>query len=159
SGARTHAIRTAGQLEAEAASFGGGAATAATDRFLGLVPLSHAHGLSNALVAALHAGGTLVLQERFDRRATLRLLERERVTVFPAVPFMLSILADTRMAAPVDLSTLRLCFTAGAPLAAGVWTKVRERFGIAVGQLYGSTETGALTLNAAGLERSRLSVG
>jgi len=147
SGTRRHVVRTHAQVMAAADAFQRGAATGPDDRFLGLVPFSHGHGLSNALVAALHVGGTLLVQERFDRRRTLRILADEAVTVFPAVPFLISILAETRMRDPIDLSVLRLAFTAGAPLTAAAWSKMHDRFGVAVGQAYGSTETATLTLN------------
>lgn len=140
-------VRTHEQLLHEARAFAAAAQTSAADRILAVVPLSHAHGLGNALLAALYAGATLILQERFDRRTTLRLLTQNQITIFPAVPFMISVLADTRMPEPIDLSKLRLCFTAGSALRREVWHKARERFGICVRQLYGSTETGALAID------------
>lgn len=152
--------RSHAQLLAEARSFGASAATGPEDRVLGVVPFSHAHGYSNAMMAALHAGGCLITLHSFDRRALLRALASERVSLFPAVPFMLSVIADTRMPEPVDLTSLRLCFTAGAPLPEATCERVRERLGITVRQLYGSTETGALTLNVdANPQPSRRSVG
>src|SRR5204863_9428221 len=41
------------------------------DIVLGVVPLSHAHGLGNALLASIHAGARLILRARFFRRQTL----------------------------------------------------------------------------------------
>lgn len=140
-------IRTHAHLMKEAAAFAAAVGTSSADRILAVVPLSHAHGLGNCLLAALHAGATLVLQERFDRRETLRLLSQERITLFPAVPFIISLLADTRTHKPVDLSALRLCFTAGSALRHETWIKMQDRLGISLRQLYGSTETGALAIN------------
>ena len=140
-------LRSHAQLANEAAAFAAATGTSAADRILAVVPLSHAHGLGNALLASLHAGATLVLQERFDRRAVLRALSRERITLFPTVPFIVSILAETRMLEPIDLGALRLCFSAGSALRRETWCKARERLGVDVRQLYGSTETGALALN------------
>lgn len=140
-------IRTHAHLMKEASAFAAAVGTSSVDRILATVPLSHAHGLGNCLLATLHAGATLVLQERFDRRETLRLLSQERITLFPAVPFIVSLLADTRTREPVDLSALRLCFTAGSALRRETWIKIQDRLGISPRQLYGSTETGALTIN------------
>ena len=160
SGTCRHVVRTHAQVTVAADAFQCGAAAGPEDRFLGLVPFAHGHGLSNALAAALHAGATLVLQERFDRRRTQRILADEAVTVFPAVPFLVSILAETRTPEPIELPALRLAFTGGAPLTAALWRKMHERFGVAVGQSYGSTETGTLTLNpGAASEGPTLSVG
>ncbi len=142
-----HIIRTHAHLLAEASAFAATIHTSPSDRILAVVPMSHAHGLGNGLMAALYSGATLILQERFDRRETLRLLTKEKITLFPAVPFMISIIADTLTNEPVDLSSLRLCFTAGSTLRQEILIKARNRFGITLHQLYGSTETGALTIN------------
>jgi long-chain acyl-CoA synthetase len=69
------------------------------------------------------------------------------VTLFSAVPFIFSVLADTNTAKPVDVSALRLAITGGAPLKRETWNKVHERLGISLRQSYGSVETGALTVN------------
>lgn len=146
SGVPKRVLRTHAQLAAEAEAFAVAAATTADDRILAVIPLHHAHGLANALLASLHAGAALYLRARFDRRETLRLLADERITIFPTVPFMVAILADTRLREAIDLSAMRLCFSAGAPLPRATFEKVRARLGIDVRQLYGSTETGALSL-------------
>ncbi len=120
------------------------------DVVLGVVPFSHAHGLGNGLLAALRAGARLVVRDRFVRRDVLRLLEDERVTVFPTVPFMLRVLAATDVHRTYDLSALRLCLSAGAPLAPAVFAAFHRRFGVRARQLYGLTETGSVTCDVGG---------
>jgi acyl-CoA synthetase (AMP-forming)/AMP-acid ligase II len=44
------------------------------------MPLFWVGGFSFTLISAMHAGATVVFEERFDPPATLRLIERERVT-------------------------------------------------------------------------------
>ena len=51
--------------------------------------------MRHALLAALRAGASLLVRPRFLRRQVLDLMAAERVTVFPAVPFMLRMLAAT----------------------------------------------------------------
>ena len=75
-----------------------------------------------------------------------RSLERERVTVLPAVPFILRLLAE----APGhgDLSGVRLCFSAAAALPRPTFDGVRSTASACpIRQLYGSTEAGAVTAN------------
>lgn len=117
------------------------------DRIWTVIPLTHGHGLCSSLLASLQTGATMFLQARFDRRETLRQLSRQRITVFPAVPFIYSILADTRTHELIDLSALRLCITGGSPLTSDVWRKVDQRLGIKLRQSYGSSETGAACVN------------
>ena len=117
------------------------------DTFLGLLPLYHAHGFSNAMMAALLNGGQLVLKEGFNPRTAIKLLEEENITCFPAVPFMIKLMSETHFTGKINWSGLRFCFTAGAALDEETAVAFRKRFGITVRQLYGSTETGAIALN------------
>ena len=148
--ARPHVVvRTHENLWWEAENFWCATRLGPDDVVLGVVPLSHAHGLGNALLSSLRAGARLVLRPRFLRRQTLDLLERERVTVFPTVPFMVRMLAVTDRRRGWDLTALRLCFSAGAALAPEIYGAFRARFRVPVRQLYGLTEAGSVTLNRA----------
>jgi long-chain acyl-CoA synthetase len=80
-----------------------------------------------------------------NRGRALELLERHRVTIFPGVPFNFRLLAELEHRA--DLSALRLCFSAGTALPRPAFLGFLERYGIAVRQLYGSTEAGVMTIN------------
>jgi long-chain acyl-CoA synthetase len=142
-------VRSHANLWWEAENFWSATALGRDDAVLGIVPLSHAHGLGNALLATLRAQARLVLRPRFLRRQTLDLLARERITVFPTVPFMVRMLAGTDRGRRWDLSALRLCFSAGAPLLPEIAAAFAARFGVAVRQLYGLTEAGSVTLNTA----------
>lgn len=139
--------RRAEQLRREAASFLAATNLGPEDRILAAVPLFHSHGLCNALYAGAAAGAAVYLQEQFHRREALETISSERITAFPGVPFMFGLLADTRMPAETTLASLRLCFSAGAELPPALWDRFHERWGIPIRQLYGTTETGALTFN------------
>jgi long-chain acyl-CoA synthetase len=148
--ARPHLVaRTHENLWWEAENFWRSAQLGIDDVVLGVVPLSHAHGLGNALLASLRAGASLLLRPRFLRRQVLDLLAAERVTVFPAVPFMLRMLAATDRRRHWDLSALRLCLSAGAPLPREVFLAFLDRFGVPARQLYGLTEAGSVTCDLA----------
>ncbi len=96
------------------------------------------------------SGATLVILEDphpflLKRHRALELIEQERATVFPGVPFNFRLMAEAP--ASVDLSSLRLCFSAGTALPRSSFEAFGERFGVLVRQLYGSTETGMITAN------------
>lgn len=140
--------RSQAQLMAEYHALARTVGLGSEERILCTVPLYHAHGFVNAMLAALMSGGTLVLPtQEFNARSTLRSLAEHGVTMYPSVPFMLKILADTRLAETLDLRALRLVISAGAPLPEAVAQQFWGRFGIPISQLYGSTETGAMTIN------------
>jgi long-chain acyl-CoA synthetase len=120
------------------------------DAILCAIPLYHAYGLGSCVQAALGSGATLVIQESpqpfaLKRGQTLELIEREHVTIFPAVPYMVELLAEAPFEA--DLSGLRYCYTAGAALSAAAFEAFDARFGVPVRQMYGCTESPSITLN------------
>lgn len=130
------------------------------DCILCAVPLFHTHGFGNCLMAAMLSGSTLVLLSgEFSPRAAARAMEQQHITIFPAVPFMAKMIVDTPFKAPPDFSSLRLCFTAGAALPLDVSRRFLEKFGLPLRQLYGSTETGAVSINFDGENGTEESIG
>ncbi len=117
------------------------------DRFIGVAPFSHVNGLMRSMMSSLYAGATLFPVSRFDRHGVAELVERERTSIFIAVPFMFGMLAKTRFTRQPDFSSLRLCVSASAPMPVNLNQEFERRFGRFVRQLYGSTETGTISVN------------
>lgn len=141
--------RTHGQCAAEAELYGAIGFTA-EDKILGAIPLFHTYGMGACLFGGAISGATVVILEDphpflLKRHRALELIEAEGVTVFPGVPFNFRLMADAPAAA--DLSSLRLCYSAGTALPRSSFEAFGERFGVLVRQLYGSTETGIITAN------------
>jgi long-chain acyl-CoA synthetase len=144
------------------------------DKILCAVPLYHAHGLGNCLLAATCTGATLVILEQvsqkdgtpievpfvFRRPRILELMQREKVTIFPAVPYIFNTLAEAPNYLSIDLSNLRLSFSAGNFLSQEIAQKFWQRFSVPVRQLYGCTEAGSMAINLeSDLEITQASVG
>jgi len=130
------------------------------DRFLGAAPFSHVNGLMRSMMASLRAGATLYPLAKFDRQVVAETIEKNRISVFIGVPFMPSMLAKSHFRRRPDFSSLRLCVTASAPMPQKLNQQFYENFGIHVRQLYGSTETGTISVNlSSDIEKSLDSVG
>ena len=130
----------------------------ANDTVLVPVPLFHSLGLNILSVPVLFQGGTVVLLERFEPEAALRAIERHRVTFAGAVPTVYKRLLDHGLEGH-DLSSLRFCFTAGAPIPVPL-IEAYHRRGILVKQGFGQTETSILCcLDARDAIRKAGSVG
>jgi long-chain acyl-CoA synthetase len=145
--------RTHAQLATEAEGFVAATGIAPDDTILTAIPLFHTYGLGCCLATAVRSGAALhLLHERqpfaLSRRRTLQLLGRGEATVFPAVPFMLRLLAETPGA--FELKRLRLCFSAAAALPLATFDAFRDRFGVSIRQLYGCAEAGTITANLDG---------
>jgi len=142
--------RTKRQLWWEAESFVATAGLTADDTIFCSIPMFHAYGLGCCLLAAIRSGASLVMLDApqpfaLARERALRLLERERVTVFPAVPFMFRVLAEAHTGA--DLSAIRLCLSAGNALPRSTFDAFDDAFAVPIRQLYGLTETGTVAVN------------
>ncbi len=86
------------------------------DVFSGVLPLFHCAQFAVA-GSALLAGASMVIQRGFDPSALLAALARERVTVMFGLPLMFGALLQHPARAQSDLSGLRLCMYAMAPMA------------------------------------------
>lgn len=147
-------VRSHANLVAEADHFVRTVGLTASDRILAVVPLFHAHGFANCLLAAVRSGAAMVLCPKFQRARVMKIIQMEGVTIFPGVPFMFGILASSTSLPPIS-ATLRLAFSAGAPLSREIFTGFRDKFGVSVRQLYGSTETGSISINLESCEGGR----
>ncbi len=127
--------------------------TTPQDVLLSSSALFLSYGLVNSLYLPLYVGASVVLNPERPAPATLyRLLETERPTLFFSVPTSLAaMLADD---APHDLSSLRLCVSAGEPLPGALFERWKERFGTEILDGIGSTEFGYIFIsNRAGKVR------
>jgi long-chain acyl-CoA synthetase len=141
--------RTHGQVSAEASLYGELDVTP-EDKVFSAIPLFHTWGMGACLLAQVAWGATVVILEDpnpflLKRHRALELIERERLTVFPGVPFHFQLMAEAPGSA--DLSSLRLVFSAGTALPRATFDAFGEKFGVLVRQLYGSTETGFMSAN------------
>ena len=107
-------------------------------------PLTHS-GPHRYALRTLEAGGSVVIQERFDATATLAAIERYRVTTTFMVPTHLErilALGPDELRAH-DLSSLRLLAHAGAPIRRVTKERAMNLFPTgSVWEFYGSTEGG-----------------
>ncbi len=119
----------------------------AHDVVLGLLPFSHAAGLTNALTA-LTAGVPLVTLPGFELTGFLRALQDQRVSVAMLAPPILRALGAHPAVDGYDLTALRVIASAGAPLPAEVHLACEGRLGAAVCNSYGMTEIGWIAMGS-----------
>ena len=113
------------------------------DRLYGVLPMSHAVGLSVVLLGSLLSGATLFLSARFDPVAALATLEKQQLTVVLGAPGMFSLLADyakLKGLKSLKFPALRIISSSGAPLQPTVKTQVESLFSMVLHNGYGVTE-------------------
>ncbi len=103
--------------------------------------LFFAYGLGNAMTFPLWAGATAVLlAERPTAANTLETIERFRPTVYFGVPTLYAAQLQALERSRPDLSSLRLCVSAGEALPPEILRRWKERTGLEILDGLGSTE-------------------
>lgn len=125
---------------------------AITDRFAGPVlglgeedicfstsKLFFAYGLGNSAYLPFRFGAAAVLcPERARAESILEVIERYRPTFFFSVPTLYTRLL--RVEKPYDLSSLKVCVSSGECLPPSLFHRWREKFGLEILDVVGSTE-------------------
>ncbi len=109
------------------------------DRLHLFLPLFHCFGQNYILNGGISKCATIVLHRRFEPEPVLEAIQKERVTLFFAVPtvFIYFLNMDT---SGYDLSSLRYCFTAAANMPQETALRWQEKFGMIIHEGYGLTE-------------------
>ena len=112
------------------------------DIYLNVFPLFHAGGLFAYTSSQIIFGNTTVITRQFDPDQVLALIEREKATVFAAVPTMYQMLTQAPNWEASDLSSLRFCTSGGAPLPVPLVEQYQQEKDVRFKQGFGMTEYG-----------------
>ena len=105
------------------------------------VPLYHVAG-TQAMMAAIYGGRTLVMQRQFEAAQWMDLVEKEKVARAMMVPTMLKQLMDNPEFSKHDLSSLKVITYGAAPMPLDIIKKAVEVFpGVGFINAFGQTET------------------
>ena len=122
--------------------------------FAQFLPMTHSGGLNCNLNSALYNGGTTLILRRFEASALLEQVERLGITAFSGVPTIYNSLIRAPDIENRDLSSLRLCFSSGAPLSPETADTFRKKTGITINVGWGLTEASPqLTVAPLGIYR------
>jgi long-chain acyl-CoA synthetase len=113
--------------------------------FMCIIPFFHSFGMTVCMNMGLYLGAKLVLMPRFELEPTLKVIQKEKPTLFPGVPRLYIAINEGKETPKYDLSSIRACFSGAAPLPMAVAEKFESITGSRIVEGYGLTETSPIT--------------
>jgi long-chain acyl-CoA synthetase len=108
------------------------------------LPMYHVFGMVAAVLGSIYRGSTVVIVPGtgLSINSFLAAVEREKGTMFLGVPYIFALAVDTAEKEGIkhDLSSLRLCASAGAPLSVDTVKQFKKLYGFDIVDCYGLTE-------------------
>ena len=116
------------------------------ERILGVIPLFHVYGLTTVMTSAVADGSKVILHPNpREIKAILKLINKQRPTLFPGVPTMYIAILRYPNLAKYDLKSIRACVSGSAPLPNEVRHEWERVTGGKLVEGYGLTEASPVT--------------
>lgn len=109
------------------------------DRNLSVLPMFHIGGIGLFTLPVLYMGGTVVIQRTFEPAETLRLLGKEKITLFFGVAAVFLFLIQHADFNPEAFAKVRVVMSGGAPLPVSLVRQYHDA-GIVLQQGFGMSE-------------------
>jgi long-chain acyl-CoA synthetase len=106
-----------------------------------VLPLFHIYALSSVMLGAVRSGNQLILYPRPDIDLIVKDLAGKKPTFLPGVPTLYTAIMKNPKAKDLDLRSLKICLSGGAPLPVEVQQQFEKLTGATLIEGYGLTET------------------
>ncbi len=127
--------------------------------FIMVNPLFHQMAQGIILGMGLTKGNTAVLMPIPQVDAILEAIQRHRGTLFLGAPTLYRMILENDRLNFYDLGSLRYCWSGGDVLPLEVYNRWKEKFGVPIFQVYGSTEVGFTAMSPLDREPIQGSIG
>ncbi len=117
------------------------------EKILGALPFFHIYGLTASILTATNlAAESIMIPNPRQPDLILQIIDHEKISFYPAVPTMYSMLINHPRVQEFDLQSVRACISAGAPLPDEVAHQFEELTKGYLVEGYGMTETSPATV-------------
>ena len=115
--------------------------TPGTEKVVCVLPLFHIYALSGIMLGAVRNGNQLLLYPRPDIDMIVDDLGKKKPTFLPGVPTLYTAINKHPKAQGLDLKSLKICMSGGAPLPVEVQQSFEKLTGATLIEGFGLTET------------------
>jgi len=133
--------------------------TEGNDTYIAVNPLFHIMALGFFVATGLNHGNKSIIMPVPQVDAILAAIQKYQVRWFLGVPALYRMILENDRLDQYDLSSLRYCYCGGDVLPIEVFRRWKEKYGVSIYQVYGSTEAGHVTYSRLNEEPDLLSIG
>jgi long-chain acyl-CoA synthetase len=117
----------------------------AQDRAIAILPLFHVYGMNGVMNLGVYLAATLILLPRLDIKSLVDAIRTQQHTFFLGVPALYVAVNTYPGIDDMDLTSIKMCFSGGAPLPVDVIESFEARTGARIAEAYGMTEASSVT--------------
>jgi len=110
-----------------------------------ILPFFHSYGMTVAMNVGISKAAKLVLMPQFQLESTLKVIQKEKPTLFPGVPRLYIAINEDKATPKYDLRSIKACLSGAAPLPLAVAEKFASITGASLAEGYGLTEASPIT--------------
>ena len=129
------------------------------DVYVAVNPLFHIMALGFCMSVGLNKGNTVLLMPMPQLDAVMETIQRYNARWFLGVPALYRMILESDRLERYDLSSLAYCYCGGDVLPIEVFNRWKDRFGVPIYQVYGSTEAGHVTYSRIEKEPKPTTIG
>ncbi|MFW2109799.1 long-chain-fatty-acid--CoA ligase LcfA [Bacillus spizizenii] len=115
------------------------------EKVLGIVPFFHVYGLTAVMNYSIKLGFEMILLPKFDPIETLKIIDKQKPTLFPGAPTIYIGLLHHPELQHYDLSSIKSCLSGSAALPVEVKQKFEKVTGGKLVEGYGLSEASPVT--------------
>ncbi len=108
---------------------------------MAILPFFHVFGMTVVMNYAIMRAAELVLIPKFEIDEALKIISKNKPTCMPGVPTLFNAFINHKKITSVDMSSLKFCFSGGAPLPLATKQKFEALTGSKLVEGYGLSET------------------
>ena len=115
------------------------------EKILGVIPFFHVYGMTTVLLLSIMDTDTMIILPKFDIDSTLKTIQKQKPTIFPGAPTIYIGLINHPDIKKYDLSSIKACVSASAPLPIEVQEQFENITGGKLVEGYGLSEASPVT--------------